>query len=210
MESIGGWAFFACDKLEDVTIADTVTSIGDNAFNSCVGVTEIKMPANLSSIGEYAFCGCNMAKITIPDGITELSEDIFVNCDSLAKVTLPNISFIGYDAFRGCGSLKDIYFAGSEEEWQEIADDSLIDVTIHCSDGDLPEDAEKPATPSNMDSLLEGVDPDHHEAVQRQVEEQQVEIENTLAEISDTVIRQEDIQGLAAALQRVWIRQVLN
>ena len=47
---------------------------------------------------------------------------------------------------------------------------------------------------------MEGVNPDHHEAVQRQVEEQQAEIENTLAEISDTVIRQEDIQGLAAAL----------
>jgi len=97
--SIGGYAFSGCSSLESVTIPDSVTSIGGYAFSGCSKLTSVTIPDSITSIGGYAFSGCSkLTSVTIPDSITSIG---------------------GY-AFRNCDSLTDIYFTGTEEEWNAI------------------------------------------------------------------------------------------
>lgn len=68
----------------------------------------------------------------IPEGVTSLI-DTFYSCTNLTNVTLPaSIQYISQDAFYGCNSLTDIYYAGSESQWNDIEGSwRLDDVTIH-------------------------------------------------------------------------------
>lgn len=56
--SIGDHAFEDCDKLENITIPDSVTTIGDYAFYDCDGLNGKYEWNNIQSIGNYAFAKC--------------------------------------------------------------------------------------------------------------------------------------------------------
>lgn len=99
VNSIGEWTFFSCLSLTSITIPDSVTSIGAHAFSGCRSLTNISIPNSVTSIGQYAFDECTgLARITIPNSVTS----------------------IGKSAFRDCTSLTDVYYTGSQEEWQKI------------------------------------------------------------------------------------------
>ena len=66
--SINAHAFEFCEKLEEVTIPDTVTSIGAYAFGSCGKLCNLYIPASVTSIGDYAFANCDNLTITTPKG----------------------------------------------------------------------------------------------------------------------------------------------
>lgn len=56
---IGYGAFYGCDGLADVTLADGVTSIEEKAFFGCSGMTNVVLPVSLKTIGYAAFSGCS-------------------------------------------------------------------------------------------------------------------------------------------------------
>ncbi|MDE6659828.1 MAG: leucine-rich repeat protein, partial [Eubacterium sp.] len=59
-------AFRNLDNLQNVTIANSVTSIGKSAFYNCANIEEITIPENVTNIGESAFVNCsNLKSITI-------------------------------------------------------------------------------------------------------------------------------------------------
>ena len=66
--SINSHAFQWCEKLEEVTIPDTVTSIGAYAFGSCGKLCNLYIPASVTSIGDYAFANCDNLTIITPKG----------------------------------------------------------------------------------------------------------------------------------------------
>lgn len=66
--SINAHAFQWCEKLEEVTIPDTVTSIGGYAFGSCGKLCNLYIPASVTSIGDYAFANCDNLTIITPKG----------------------------------------------------------------------------------------------------------------------------------------------
>ena len=95
-----------------------VTSIGASAFYNCTSLTSVTFGANsqLTTVGSYAFYGCT----------------------SLTSVTFganSQLTTIGDYAFNDCYSLKDVYYTGTEEEWNNIAVGSdniyLTNATIH-------------------------------------------------------------------------------
>ena len=54
----------------------------------------------------------------------------------LTNITIPNsVTSIDKQAFSNCTSLKDVYYAGSESDWENIAidsgNDTLKSATIH-------------------------------------------------------------------------------
>ena len=120
--SIGGSAFMRCSSLTSITIPNSVTSIGEFAFTSCTSLTSITIPNGVTSIGEYAFTSCtSLTSITIPDGVASIGEQVFSNCTNLTSITIPNsVTEILMGAFSGCSGLKDVYYLGTKEQWDNI------------------------------------------------------------------------------------------
>ncbi len=156
-------AFYYCEKLNSVNIPDSVTSIGNGAFLGCKGLTDIVIGNGVTSIGDFAFQRCtNLESVTrgnsvtyiglkafaecrsltsfvIPDGITHL-DAVFPECTRLKTVTIPeSVVFITRGAFYDCRKLTDVYYRGTEEQWDTIRIDDdeknrnapLLDANIH-------------------------------------------------------------------------------
>ena len=121
--SIGYGAFESCTSLKNITIPDGVTDIGDYSFNDCTSLTKITIPDTVTNIGQSAFGGCTSLKsVTIPDGVTYIGASMFMECTSLKSVSIPaSVTRMDATAFIGCDSLTDIYYSGSEEQWNNIS-----------------------------------------------------------------------------------------
>ncbi|MBE6845228.1 MAG: hypothetical protein E7508_05885 [Ruminococcus sp.] len=158
--SIGDSAFSNCRSLESVSIGNSVTSIGGYAFyntpwleakqaenplvivnnilidgKTCSG--DVVIPDGVTSIGYSAFdCCYDLESVTIPDSVTSIGDYAFSNCRSLESVSIGNsVTSIGDSAFYFCGQLTDVYYSGTEEQWNEISigsdNSDLTAATIH-------------------------------------------------------------------------------
>ncbi len=135
--SIGEYAFWECNNLTNVTIPDSVTSIGSGAFENCTSLTSITIPDSVTCIGSWVFSGCTgLTSITIPDSVTSVGDYAFHCCTGLKSITIPNsVTMIDWHAFDGCTGLTDVYYTGSEEQWNKIKiykpNEPLLNATIH-------------------------------------------------------------------------------
>ena len=136
--SIGERAFSACKNLESVTIGNDVTKIGPFAFNSCENLKTVVMGNSVEIIDEQAFFYCeSLTSIIIPDSVTRIGNYAFEHCELLETVTMGSgVEKVGHDAFYLCKKLKDVYYNGSESDWQNIyffagMDSFLANATIH-------------------------------------------------------------------------------
>ncbi len=116
------FAFNNCTNLTSVTIPDSVTSIGMNAFSWCDSLTSVTIPDSVTTIGDDAFRGCNgLTSVTIPDSVTTIGGCTFMGCIGLTSVTIPSsVTTIGDYAFLDCYSLADVYYMGTEAQWEQI------------------------------------------------------------------------------------------
>ncbi len=158
--NIGVRAFENCSGLITVSFGanSQLTSIGSSAFKNCTGLTSITIPDGVTSIGEHAFSGCTKLiqtengvqyvdkwAIGCDDGITSVTlradtvgigYRAFYQRFGLITVTIPaGVASICEDAFYGCANLADIYFGGTQAQWEQITADDysnlLPDTTIH-------------------------------------------------------------------------------
>lgn len=147
--TIGILSFEGCESLTEITIGNGVTTIGEDAFFECSNLTEVTIGDSVASIGRGAFFNCSsIASIIIPDSVTTIESRTFALCSSLTSITIPDsVTSIGDDVFLDCDSLADVYYTGSEEQWNgtSIGDNNecLLDATIHFNytmPGDLTGD----------------------------------------------------------------------
>ncbi len=135
--SIGDYAFSWCDSPTNLVIPNGVTSIGDNAFAYCSSLTSVTIGNGVTSISKSAFEGCtSLTNLVIPNGVTSIGDDAFHYCYNLTSVVIPDsVTSIGGEAFSECDSLTDIYYTGTEEDWNAIIigsnNESLTNTTIH-------------------------------------------------------------------------------
>lgn len=137
VDNIGDGTFNSCSNLSDITLPDSVVSIGDNAFYGCLNLTNITLPDSIESIGHSAFLNCKkISEIIIPDGVDVINTSTFSGCQGLKSVTIPiSVTEIGDNAFNVCDQLTDVYFAGTEADWDNIYigryNTDLLNATIH-------------------------------------------------------------------------------
>lgn len=121
VKKIDANAFNGCSALTSVHLSDSLTSIDDYAFNGCSNLTNIELPDHLTNIGDGAFADCSSLKsICIPEGIKIIRNYVFDYCKNLVSVCIPTTVVDIYPGFYKCGSLRNVYYAGSEEQWEKI------------------------------------------------------------------------------------------
>lgn len=138
-------AFWGCESLESITIPNSITIIGDSAFFNCNNLTTITIGNGVTNIGNSAFQGCSKLKnVLLGNNVTNISSRAFGQCTKLESIKFPdsvisigpyafqdcyglvdikigkNISEISEGAFWNCNAPADVYYAGSEEDWDAI------------------------------------------------------------------------------------------
>lgn len=87
------------DKINSVVIKDGVTSIGRYAFEECTNLKTAKISDSVTDIGICAFRRCtSLENIEIGIGVTDINAG----------------------SFSGCINLRDVYYCGTEEQWNKI------------------------------------------------------------------------------------------
>lgn len=121
--SIGSFVFNDCTSLESIVIPEDVTAIEDATFQCCTNLKSVTLPSTITSIGGYAFNSCeNLESINIPHGVSSIGVNTFLYCRSLKSITIPStVVSIDVDGFYLCDSLKDIYYDGSQADWDRIS-----------------------------------------------------------------------------------------
>ena len=177
--SIGERAFMGCSGLTGIEIPAGVTSIGSEAFSGCSGLKSIEIPAGVTSIRHAAFFGCSGLKsIEIPAGVTSIGYLAFYGCSGLTSIEIPaGVTEIGYSAFEGCSGLKDVYYTGTQEQWDNIwgsgndasdvfyyYDEDLgknisIPFTLHCNSSESAPSASPSPKPSEQPSVAPSATP---------------------------------------------------
>lgn len=118
--------------------------------------TSYNIPAGVINFGDV-FSDCkNLVNITIPNSVTNIGIGAFWQCANLASITITNsVTSIDNYAFYDCKNLKDIYYYGTQSEWNNISvgsnNEYFINATIHFSSAPTPTPTPIPAptpTPS--------------------------------------------------------------
>lgn len=149
VKNVGSGVFFRLENLTDVTIPDSVTSIGVDSFNYCTALESITLPETVTFIDTGAFANCHsLKKFKFPSGITCINDWMFHNSTGLTSVVIPaSVTRIGVVVFEGCTSLQDIYYEGTEEQWNQIdignSNSSLANATIHYNYSGTEEEPSK-------------------------------------------------------------------
>ena len=166
VEKIPSNLFCNCESLTSVTIGSNVTSIGDNAFLDCKGLVEINYNARAAECTEDSFGSGDGLKVTFGDSVERIPDYIFQDCPGLTSVTIgssattighcafnrctgltsikipESMTNIGYMAFSSCTSLADVYYGGSERQWNAITiddgNDRLLQANRHCEGKETP------------------------------------------------------------------------
>ena len=58
LKTIEYGTFFACKKLKQLEIPDSVELIASESIDSCVALKDIFIPENVKNIGKHAIVGC--------------------------------------------------------------------------------------------------------------------------------------------------------
>ncbi len=109
-------------KISTIDIEEGVTNIGNWAFGYHTRMYAVNLPESLKKIGTSAFYYCQMLEeVLIPETVTTLKGGIFSYCTALESVSIPqNIKLINSWTFHGCTSLKNVYYNGTESDWNNV------------------------------------------------------------------------------------------
>jgi len=100
-------AFYCCNYVQSIKIANSIIDIGNYAFYNCNNLRTAVLPENLKNMGTNLFKDCALLEsISIPNNISTVPDSSFENDTSLKMVTLgSNIQVIGENAFGKCNNI---------------------------------------------------------------------------------------------------------
>ena len=129
---IGEWAFAQCYSLKKVIIPDAVTWLEPSVFENCTSLCEVIIPNTVTYIAPKVFNGCtSLEKLSLPTGIKYIDLS-FTDYASLKSIYIPeSVKHISSHVLSS-RALTDIYYEGTEENWEKIDIVLLPDETIYA------------------------------------------------------------------------------
>ena len=137
---------FARTGFTSFELPNSMDMIPSYLFMECTELKTVKLPSTVSGgagrdgIGWGTFEGSAIEEIKLPKSVDEAGYSIggsaFRDCTKLKKVVIPKdvVTIYGY-AFHNCPSLTDIYYDGSEADWEMIDiqenNEALYSAKIH-------------------------------------------------------------------------------
>ena len=139
IESIDLRAFSHCEKLQALALPDSLKRIEYWAFSGCDALEQIVVGGEgMRQLDNYAFQGCDgLLRAVIQEPIERLGYDVLEDCAAMKELYLPaSLTLIDQYALRGCDALTDIYYAGSEAQWQRVQvengnEEAIARATVH-------------------------------------------------------------------------------
>ena len=149
--TIGEYAFYRCSSLSSITLPEGVTTIGEYAFDRCgslkdVSITDLAAWCSIAFGNEKAnplykaenlyLNGELVETLEIPEGVTMIRQGLFRNAACIRRVALPkSLKGVLANAFYGCKKIQEVFYAGSEAEWNALpiatGNDPLKNATIY-------------------------------------------------------------------------------
>ena len=163
-------AFDYCTGLSHINIPNSIERIGYSAF-SYTDLSDIELPDKPIEIGAYAFYQTNiyhddnywednlfyignhlldtaweyennLVEIFVKNGTIDIASGICGEASDVERISIPkSVIKISESAFYSEGVLKNVYYGGTETDWNsiDIGDDnySLSEATIHYNSGTL-------------------------------------------------------------------------
>lgn len=102
----------AYTSLEEVELADTVTSIGRGAFDADSSLKKINLN-RVSFVGMAGFADCALEQVTFDADSVNIDTNAFNGCSSLTSVKSKEISSLGESAFEDCAALNSFEYEGT-------------------------------------------------------------------------------------------------
>ena len=149
--AIGSRAFQSCKSLTSIEIPSSVTAIGEDAFYRCSSLKDVSI-TDLAAWCSIAFGneegnplykaenlylnGELVETLEIPEGVTMIRQGLFRNAACIRRVALPkSLKGVLANAFYGCKKIQEVFYAGSETEWNALpiatGNDPLKNATIY-------------------------------------------------------------------------------
>ena len=143
--------FIYGEGLTGIKIPDTVTSIGNGAFWG-TSLKSLELPDSLKTIGESAFAGNSyLTMIDFPEQLESIGQRAFGECIGLRVLSFKNnLSLINYGAFQNSNGISDVYYEGTEAEWNQKvqidkgSNSDLLSADFHFK-GAMPEEKKSSA-----------------------------------------------------------------
>lgn len=119
--TVAGCAFYESSNLKEIELPKTIERINHNAFYSSA-IEEINFPLALKSIGKSAFAYCEgLVHLDFNEGLEQIESSAFRKCTNLTTVVLtPTIMGFGTSAFEDCESIASAFYIGTEEQFNNI------------------------------------------------------------------------------------------
>ena len=111
--------YSACGNIEAIDFGD-ITDIQQFTFAGSNLRNELIIPGTVKKIEQSVFEGIKITSVKFEDGVQTIENFVFEQCYSLTSVTIPtSVTSIG-ESFNACTGLKNIYYNGTQEQWNKI------------------------------------------------------------------------------------------
>lgn len=117
LQTIRGYAFENCRKLQEVVLSESLTQLENGVFQNCSNLKKVVVPNGITTIPYLSFNGCNsLSEVVLPNTLEVIGSSAFQNCNALQRIELPSsLTTIQDAAFRNC-NLDTLAIPGSVQE----------------------------------------------------------------------------------------------
>lgn len=105
LRTLGGSAFYYCNSIKTLNIADGLEQIEQDAFSMCHSLRELRLPSTLKIIGSYAFYWSALSTVELPEELNSIGYNAFSQCVNLREVVLPSTLTDVSQPFANCNQL---------------------------------------------------------------------------------------------------------